>query len=65
MIPVCKWNRRDALDHLLALIREAAKRPAQRRPTRPSFDERQRRPEAKGRWAAPKRTRSLRQPEEE
>jgi len=50
-------NRQDALDRLLALIREAAERPEQRRPTRPSHAERMRRLEAKARRAAVKRTR--------
>lgn len=52
-------NRQDALDRLLALIRAAAERPVERRPTRASFGERQRRLEAKGRRAALKRTRSV------
>ena len=51
-------NRQDALDRLLALIRAAAERPVRRRPTRPSFGERQRRLEDKGRRASLKRTRS-------
>ena len=50
-------NRQDALDRLLALIREAAERPEERRPTRPSHAERMRRLEAKARRAAVKRTR--------
>jgi ribosome-associated protein len=53
-------NRQDALDRLFELIREAAKRPMQRRPTRPSLAERQRRLDAKGRRSSLKRTRNLR-----
>ena len=40
-------NRRDAQERLVALIREAALRPAVRRPTRPSAAARRRRREAK------------------
>ncbi len=50
-------NREDALARLVALIREAAERIPPRRPTRPSFGERQRRLEAKGHRAAIKRSR--------
>lgn len=50
-------NREDALERLLALIREAAERPVPRRPTRPSFGERKRRLEAKTRRGATKRLR--------
>jgi ribosome-associated protein len=42
-------NRRDALDRLVALIREAATPPKHRRPTRPSKAARQRRVDAKTR----------------
>jgi ribosome-associated protein len=42
-------NRQDAVDRLLALIREAATPPVPRRPTRPTAASRQRRLEAKGR----------------
>jgi len=53
-------NRQDALDRLLALVREAAEPPATRRPTRPSLGERQRRLDEKGRRAALKRERGAR-----
>ena len=53
-------NREDALERLLELIRQAAVRVPPRRPTRPSFGERQRRLEAKGRRASLKRQRSER-----
>ena len=53
-------NRQDALDRLVALIREAAAPPAKRHPTRPSLGERQRRLEEKGRRAALKRERRAR-----
>ena len=53
-------NREDALERLLQLLREAAHRAPTRRPTRPSFGERQRRLEAKGRRASLKRLRSER-----
>jgi ribosome-associated protein len=56
-------NRQDALDRLLALIRAAAEVPVKRRPTRPSFAERQRRLENKGRRASVIRARRVR-PEE-
>ncbi len=51
-------NREDALARLLDLIRRAAVRAPPRRPTRPSFGERQRRLEAKARRASLKRQRS-------
>jgi ribosome-associated protein len=47
-------NRQDALDRLIALIREAAMRPATRRPTRPTAASRERRLEAKRRRSAVK-----------
>jgi ribosome-associated protein len=50
-------NREDALERLLALIREAAVPPVPRRATRPTVASRQRRLEAKGRRAAVKRQR--------
>jgi len=53
-------NRQDAVGRLLGLIRAAAQRPLERRPTRPSVAERQRRLEAKGRRSSIKRTRSVR-----
>ena len=53
-------NRDDALARLVFLIREAAERVVVRRPTRPSFGERQCRLEAKGRRAAVKRSRRTR-----
>jgi ribosome-associated protein len=51
-------NRRDALDRLLDLIREAAVRPEIRRPTRPTLASKLRRGEAKGHRAAVKRMRN-------
>jgi ribosome-associated protein len=53
-------NREDALERLLALIREAAVPPVPRRATRPTAGSRQRRLEAKGRRAAVKRQRGTR-----
>lgn len=51
-------NRQDAIDRLLALIREAAVRPKPRRPTRPTKGSRERRLEGKRRRSSIK---SLRQ----
>jgi ribosome-associated protein len=45
-------NRQDALDRLIALIKEAAVRPVLRRPTRPTAGSRQRRLEGKRRRSA-------------
>lgn len=42
-------NRRDAMDRLIALIREAAVVPKYRRPTKPSTGAKQRRMDSKGR----------------
>jgi len=42
-------NRADAIDRLLALLREALVRPIQRRPTKPTFGSKQRRLEGKKR----------------
>ena len=53
-------NRQDVTDRLLALIREAAVRPVKRRPTKPSFGEKQRRLEAKSHRAGIKKGRSAR-----
>ena len=53
-------NRQDALDRLIALIREAEIPPVPRRPTRPTAASRQRRLEAKGRRSAVKELRSSR-----
>lgn len=50
-------NRRDALERLLALIREAAEPPKYRRPTKPSKAAKQRRLEGKRRRSEVKRTR--------
>lgn len=50
-------NRQDALERLVALIRQATVRPVIRRPTRPSAGERRRRLEAKGRRSDIKRLR--------
>ena len=51
-------NRQDALDRLVALIREAAIPPVRRRPTRPSAAARRRRLETKGRRSTLKSLRS-------
>ena len=51
-------NREDALQRLVALIREAATPPAPRRPTRPTVASRQRRLEGKRRRAAVKSLRA-------
>ena len=56
-------NRQDVIDRLLALIREACIRPVKRRPTKPSFGEKQRRLEAKSHRAGLKKGRASR-PEE-
>lgn len=50
-------NRQDALDRLIALIREAAVPPKHRRPTRPSKGARQRRLDGKRRQGDLKKTR--------
>ena len=50
-------NRAEAMDRLIALIREAAVPPVPRRATRPTAASRQRRLEAKGRRSAVKRLR--------
>jgi ribosome-associated protein len=50
-------NRRDALERLIALIREAAAPPKHRRPTKPSKGAKQRRTDAKTRRGAVKRLR--------
>ena len=57
-------NRQDALDRLIALIRQAAAQPAPRRPTKPSRAAKERRLEAKARRAATKEQRRAR-PEED
>ena len=51
-------NRRDALDRLIALIRQAAVPPKHRRPTRPSRAARQRRLDSKRRQSDIKKRRS-------
>ena len=51
-------NRRDALDRLVALVREAAHPPKARRPTRPTRASRARRLEEKRRRGETKRSRS-------
>ena len=51
-------NRRDALDRLVAMIREAAPPPKHRRPTKPSKGARQRRVDSKTRRGAIKKLRS-------
>jgi ribosome-associated protein len=50
-------NRRDALDRLIALIREAATPPKYRRPTKPSKGAKQRRLDTKSRQSTLKRVR--------
>ena len=50
-------NRRDAIDRLVELIREAASPPAVRRPTRPTLASKKRRLEAKTRRAGVKKLR--------
>lgn len=50
-------NRRDAMERLIALIREAAKPPKHRRPTKPTKASKQRRLESKKRHANIKRAR--------
>lgn len=50
-------NRQDAMDRLLALIREAAKKPVPRRKTRPTLASKRRRLEAKRRRSEQKRRR--------
>ena len=50
-------NRRDALDRLIALIREAAQPPKYRRPTKPSKGAKKRRLEGKRRQGSIKKTR--------
>ena len=52
-----EMNRRDAIERLVALIREAAVPPKRRRPTRPTRASRQRRLEGKRRRGEIKRTR--------
>lgn len=53
-------NRRDALDRLLELLREAAVPPAERRPTRPTRASRERRLDSKSRRAGVKKMRGTR-----
>ena len=50
-------NRQDALDRLVALLRQAAERDIPRRPTRPTLGSKQRRLESKSRRGALKRLR--------
>lgn len=50
-------NRRDAMDRLIALIREAAELPKHRRPTKPSKAERRRRLDNKSRRSNTKKNR--------
>lgn len=50
-------NRRDALDRLIAMIRDAATPPKQRRPTKPSKGAKQRRLDSKRRQGDLKKTR--------
>ncbi len=51
-------NRKDAVERLLALIRDAAQPPKRRRPTKPTRASKHRRLEAKHRRGAVKNTRS-------
>jgi len=51
-------NRQDALDRLIALVREAAIAPIPRRPTRPTLGSKKRRLEAKGKRGDLKKLRS-------
>ena len=51
-------NRQDALDRLIALVREAAIVPIPRRPTRPTLGSKKRRLESKGKRADLKKLRS-------
>lgn len=51
-------NRQDALDRLVALVREAAIAPIPRRPTRPTLGSKKRRLETKGKRADLKKLRS-------
>ncbi len=51
-------NRQDAIERLLALIREAAILPVRRRPTRPTLGSKRRRLEAKGHRSAVKSLRT-------
>ena len=51
-------NRQDALDRLVALVREAAIAPIPRRPTRPTLGSKKRRLESKGKRADLKKLRS-------
>jgi ribosome-associated protein len=53
-------NRQDAIDRLLALLREAMERPAPRRPTRPTVASKQRRLEGKKKRSTIKARRSSR-----
>ena len=57
-------NRADALERLTALLRQAAQRPARRRPTRPTQAAKQRRLAAKTRRGALKKLRRERPAEE-
>ncbi|MEL7543088.1 MAG: alternative ribosome rescue aminoacyl-tRNA hydrolase ArfB [Pseudomonadota bacterium] len=57
-------NRRDALDRLIALIREAAVPPTPRIATRPSLGQRRKRKEAKSRRSQTKRLRGRVDPSE-
>jgi len=52
-----KANRADALDRLVSLVRQAARRPTKRRPTQPTRASRQRRLDAKKRRGQTKRLR--------
>ena len=58
-------NRRDALERLVTLIRDAAIPPKQRRPTRPTASSRRRHLESKRRHADLKRQRRKLSPEED
>jgi len=58
-------NQRDAIDRLIALIRQAARKPKRRRRTRPTLASRKRRLDAKRRHSEKKHMRRSTPPEED
>jgi ribosome-associated protein len=58
-------NRQDAVDRLCSLIRQAARKPRRRRPTRPSGAARERRLQEKKRRSALKKKRGRPEPRED
>jgi ribosome-associated protein len=58
-------NQRDAIDRLIALIRQAARKPKPRRKTRPTLASKKRRLDAKRRHSEKKRMRRSSVPEED